>query len=248
MNMQDPRSLNVPLHISSQNGHEKATEMFINNNCNLNAKNCTGQTALHMAMAYDYYTIAQMLLKAGANANEINNDGYSAITGIDGTKTMGLVALAAAENETHVRKALSLIHSESTITDKATYIHIGLSKKRGLIEDNEENGHTVVDGWGRANQALFTEIAHKLTHVSPPEPHPIDHTPPEVRELNEKLKEVENLSKKNMDILMDEIKDLTEQLNQSDAAQEELLQVHRLAGTEHATSAAIFEEKYNHEY
>ncbi len=246
MNMQDPRSLNVPLHISSQNGHEKATEMFINNNCNLNAKNCTGQTALHMAMAYDYYTIAQMLLKAGANANEINNDGYSAITGIDGTKTMGLVALAAAENETHVRKALSLIHSESTITDKATYIHIGLSKKRGLIEDNEENGHTVVDGWGRANQALFTEIAHKLTHVSPPEPHPIDHTPPEVRELNEKLKEVENLSKKNMDILMDEIKDLTEQLNQSDAAQEELLQVHRLAGTEHATSAAIFEEKYNH--
>ena len=51
-----------------------------------NAQNGTGTTALHMAKAYAYDEIAQMLLAAGADGNITNNDGNKAINGIDGDK------------------------------------------------------------------------------------------------------------------------------------------------------------------
>ena len=51
-----------------------------------NAQNGTGTTALHMAKAYCYDDIAQMLIAGGADGQIKNNEGNAAINGIDGDK------------------------------------------------------------------------------------------------------------------------------------------------------------------
>ena len=57
-----------------------------------------GQTALHMAMSYDYYRVVRMLLDAKADKEILNDDNIEAIKGLEGDKTMGLVCFSSCEN------------------------------------------------------------------------------------------------------------------------------------------------------
>jgi len=77
----------------------------------VNAQNKKGQTALHMAVEYDYYWIARTLMENGANGQITNADGHKAENGIEGQKK-GLNATAAftsAQTKKEIDSALDLI-------------------------------------------------------------------------------------------------------------------------------------------
>lgn len=157
--LRDPKTMNTPLHISAQNGHEEVTEILIAGNADLNAKNGKGQTALHMAMSYDYYKVVRMLINAGCNEQMINDDGFAAITGLTGDKTVGMVSFAASETQEDIHAALDRIEVDLTAeqtekpeppggVDKVEFIKIYLKLKKEL-------GHAI---WGEAEQSRFEAI------------------------------------------------------------------------------------------
>jgi len=153
VSVRDPKTLNTPLHISAQNGHEELTEILIAGKADINAKNRCGQTALHMAMSYDYYTVVKMLVNAGADEQIINDDGFSAITGLTGDKTVGMVSLAAAETQEDINAALDRIENDLGRTDKVPFIKIYLKLKKEL-------GSSI---WGDAEQGRFESILKQMT-------------------------------------------------------------------------------------
>lgn len=126
----DPKTGNTPLHITCQNGHEEMTQVLIDAGCDVNAKNMKGQTALHMAMSYDYYQVVRMLLQANADKEILNDDNIAAIKGLEGDKTMGLVCFSSCENGEDIDEALTLIEGEIDVTDKVEYIKSGLALKK----------------------------------------------------------------------------------------------------------------------
>jgi hypothetical protein len=154
VHLRDPKTMNTPLHISSQNGHEELTEILIKGGAELNAKNAKGQTPLHMAMSYDYFKVVRMLLNAGAEEGIINDDGFAAITGLTGDKTVGMVSFAAAENQEDIHAALDRIEKDIERTDKVELIKTFLKVKKEL-------GQSV---WGAAEQARL-EVILKLFEV-----------------------------------------------------------------------------------
>ena len=60
----DPVNGNRPLHIASQNGHYAIVKQLIDLGVDLNAQNNSGNTALHMARAYDYFWVSRYLVKS----------------------------------------------------------------------------------------------------------------------------------------------------------------------------------------
>lgn len=155
VSLRDPKTLNTPLHISAQNGHEEVTEILISGKADLNAKNGRGQTALHMAMSYDYYSVVKMLINAGCDENIINDDGFPAITGLTGEATVGMVSFAAAQNQEDIHAALDRIENDIQRTDKVGYIKNYLKVKKDL-------GHSI---WGDAEQKRFQMILNQITQV-----------------------------------------------------------------------------------
>jgi len=160
LKLQDPRSLNVVLHISAQNGHEETTRVLLAAGADCNVKNCTGQTPLHMAMAYDYAEIVTMLRAAGAQDDLRNDNGFTAISGIDGNKNTGLLSLSQANSSKAVYLALDEIASQVPTTDVAEYVKIYLESKR-----------TEPASWGKREVRRFKEIFRLLGDVPPPQPH-----------------------------------------------------------------------------
>ena len=154
--LRDPKTLNTPLHISAQNGHEEVTEILIAGNADLNAKNGKGQTALHMAMSYDYYSVVKMLVEAGCDENIHNDDGFAAITGLTGDTTVGMVSFAAAQSQEDIHAALDRIENDLERTDKVRYIKNFLKVKKDL-------GHSI---WGDAEQQRFQIILDQLKQGS----------------------------------------------------------------------------------
>ena len=151
--LRDPKSLNYPIHIAAQNGHEEATALLLATaNVDVNVKNCTGQTPLHMAMAYDYDVIVKMLLEAGADESIYNHSGFAAITGINGDKTTGLLALAHAQNSQDVNKAMDMIDTQIGCTNIADYVKISFETRRNI-------GHL---HWGASEKIRFTKIFRRL--------------------------------------------------------------------------------------
>ena len=159
--VRDPKTLNTPLHISAQNGHEELTEILIAGKADINAKNRCGQTALHMAMSYDYYNVVKMLVNAGANEQIINDDGFAAITGLTGDKTVGMVSMAAAESNEDINEALDRIENDIERTDKVQFIKNYLKLKKEL-------GSSI---WGEHEQSRFEGILRLMKEgsVAPPE-------------------------------------------------------------------------------
>jgi len=159
LKLQDPRSLNVILHIAAQNGHEVTTRMLLDAGADCNVKNCTGQTPLHMAMAYDYAEVVKMLRAAGAQDTIRNDNGFTAISGIDGDKTTGLLSLNQADSSKSIYLALDEISTQVSTTDVAEYVKIYLESKR-------ERG----EAWGKREIKRFKEVFEMLGVVPVPQP------------------------------------------------------------------------------
>jgi len=60
-NCVDDANGNYCIHIAAQNGHMGAVEFLLQAGAKVNAQNGTGQTPLHMAVAYDFDTVAALL-------------------------------------------------------------------------------------------------------------------------------------------------------------------------------------------
>jgi ankyrin repeat protein len=84
---------NTPIHVASQNGHIEIVNFLINRKANLDAKNNKGNTAFHMALSYDYFECCDCLIKAGADIHIVNTGNFVAHMGIDGDKSIVLLAL-----------------------------------------------------------------------------------------------------------------------------------------------------------
>jgi len=134
-NSVDSANGNQPLHIAAQNGHRNLVQMLIKNKANVNAQNGTGTTALAMALQYDYWYSAKMLIDAGADVSIKNNEGHAAGTGIEGDKTIDnyvhALADAASTKELEFAMAQLEVQSGSALgIDKVELVQTGMGKKR----------------------------------------------------------------------------------------------------------------------
>ena len=86
-NVRDPQNGNAAIHIAAQNGKAELVTYIINEGGLVDARNGTGQTAMHMATEYNMANVVRILKENNANAKLENNDGYAAENGIEGMKT-----------------------------------------------------------------------------------------------------------------------------------------------------------------
>ena len=63
---------------------------------------------MHMAMAYDYHEVVYALIDRGADVTVTNDAGFPASRGLEGDKSLALLALVAAKDETAVIAAMNL--------------------------------------------------------------------------------------------------------------------------------------------
>lgn len=154
----DPKTLNTPLHISSQNGHEELTQLLIDCKANVDSQNAKGQTPLHMAMSYDYWNVVRMLLDAGASKDLKNEDGIPAIKGLDGDKALALVHFVGSEDREDIETSLNEIEENLAEIDRVEYIKAGLGLKKRF-----EMTEPII--WGDEEQARFKEVLMKLTNL-----------------------------------------------------------------------------------
>lgn len=131
-NIMDESNGNRPIHIASQNGHDKIVRLLIQKGATINPQNMKGNTPLHMAIGYDYYDTAVLLIEAGADLNMINSAGFEANKGIDGDKTLGLAALICAKTEDELRNALDLCDKNIDLLQKASFVCAGLKTKKAI--------------------------------------------------------------------------------------------------------------------
>jgi ankyrin repeat protein len=66
---------NRPIHIAAQNGHTDVVRLLVNKKCLLNEMNMKGNTAIHMAVGYDYYDAAKLIIDAGGDPRILNSAG-----------------------------------------------------------------------------------------------------------------------------------------------------------------------------
>lgn len=66
-----------PLHEACNNGNYGIVQEFIRHSCNLNKKNCDGDTPLHIACLRGNIECIQLLVAAGASRCERNNKGQA---------------------------------------------------------------------------------------------------------------------------------------------------------------------------
>ena len=149
---QDKSNGNCPIHIAAQNGHSDIVRLLISKKVNLNAKNLKGNTALHMAIAYDFYETASIMISYGADENALNNLGIPAHLGLDGDKAVGIAALVCAETARNVDAAFALCESKLSTLNKINFVSAGLKAKK-----------TIGTAWTADHQNRFKDITNRLS-------------------------------------------------------------------------------------
>lgn len=156
INIPDPQNGNRPIHIAAQNGHIEILEMLIAKNAEVNSKNTKGNTALHMAISYDYYDCSIYLVANGADKNIKNDSGFDAIKGLEGDKSLGMVALISAERLKDAKlgaEALNMCETNIQEMEKGSFVSAGLKLKKALAQD-----------WTDQMNSQFKSIANKITN------------------------------------------------------------------------------------
>jgi hypothetical protein len=150
-NVQDTNNGNYPIHIAAQNGHLETLKMLLEKKAVVNSKNGKGNTAIHMAVGYDYYECAQALIKAGGDVTIENDAGHQAQRGIDGDKSLGLCALISAKTGKDAADALKMCEERISEVDKASFASAGLRLKKELGKE-----------WTDKMQEQFKEIMKRI--------------------------------------------------------------------------------------
>lgn len=158
--LQDPRAVNcvdtkngnIPVHISAQNGHLDGLELLIKYKADVNAQNGKGNTALHMAICYDYLDCAKLLIANGAREDLQNAAGFPAGRGLEGNKCLGIVAFNLAERNKSKElaiEALDLCAGSISSLTKANFAATGLKVKKALgdqwTEEIQEKFKNIMD-------------------------------------------------------------------------------------------------------
>lgn len=147
LNAQDTGNGNYPIHIAAQNGHIDIVNLLIKHKCEINAKNGKGNTALHMAIGYDYYDCATAIIRAGGDLAMVNDAQVPASRGLEGDKTLSLIEFMAAKTAKEAVEALKNCEADAAILNKVAFVSTGLKLKKSL-----ENG------WSDAMQTQFKRI------------------------------------------------------------------------------------------
>eukprot|EP01038_Epipyxis_sp_PR26KG_P013454 gene13454-18046_t len=142
----DPVNGNRPIHIAAQNGHLEIVRLLISKKVEVNALNSKGNSALHMAIGYDYYDAAKLLLENDANETITNLAGHQARRGIDGDKTIAIAALICAKSAEEATSALSMCESNLGELDKAGLGQAGLKAKKNLGDSWTEDMNVKLKG------------------------------------------------------------------------------------------------------
>ena len=88
-----------------------------------------------MAVGYDYYAVAKLLISSGAATDAKNAAGFAAVKGLDGDKSIPLIALIATEktkNAKDAEEALALCLESPKLLEKASFAGAGLKAKKAL--------------------------------------------------------------------------------------------------------------------
>ena len=85
-----------------------------------------------MAVGYDYFWTAQVLVACGADPGFANGDGHAASTGIDGDKTLAspLAAFTDAQSRRQLEAAVGMVRAHTRELDKAEYAMAFMQKRR----------------------------------------------------------------------------------------------------------------------
>ena len=154
INSKDEKNGNGPIHVAAQNGHLEVVKYLILKKALINEQNNKGNTALHMAVGYDYYDVAKVLIAAGSELDTKNTSGFTAIQGLEGDKSMPLIALISAEKSKSTelaKESLKLCKENINLLEKASFAGAGLRAKKALG-----------DQWTPEFQDTFKGILDKL--------------------------------------------------------------------------------------
>lgn len=147
----DPQNGNRAIHIAAQNGHKDIVQILINKGCDINVKNMKGNTPLHMAIGYDYYSTAVLLINSGAQLEALNNANIPASKGLEGDKSLAANAVASAVTFEEYSEGLKLLKNQIPRgMTKESFIKYGLKIKKLYI--NEWNNNNI--------QTEFTNLLH----------------------------------------------------------------------------------------
>lgn len=155
VNCRDTNNGNYPVHIAAQNGHVEILKLLVRTSfLEMNATNGKGNTGIHMAVGYDYYDCAQVLIDAGADRKLNNEAGFPGDRGIEGDKTIGISALMTAETPSAVTAAFALCQTE--LEDlrfaKSNFASAGMKAKKALGAD-----------WAAEHQATLKSIIQSIS-------------------------------------------------------------------------------------
>lgn len=131
----DDSNGNAPIHIASQNGHLNLVNILIRKKVKINAQNMKGNTAIHMAIGYDYYDVAMTLINAGADPELKNESDIPARLGLEGDSCLGTAALLGAKTTEDLMKAMDLCEERFEELNKLKFAQSGLKVKKALKDE-----------------------------------------------------------------------------------------------------------------
>mmetsp|Transcript_9826 Transcript_9826/g.13492 ORF Transcript_9826/g.13492 Transcript_9826/m.13492 type:complete len:105 (+) Transcript_9826:242-556(+) len=104
-----------------------------------------------MAIGYDYYDAAKLIIEAGGDISIKNLADFAAERGLEGDKSLGVAALVSAKTAEDVGVAFTLCEQKLDYVDKASFVAAGMKAKK-LLQGS----------WSDALQDKFKEITAKL--------------------------------------------------------------------------------------